>query len=66
MHCLAKVRYQANPAACQVVVHQDGTVLVKFEQAQRSITPGQAVVLYRDGWVLGGGTIQKSLVLQGK
>ena len=66
LHCLAKVRYQANPAACQVVVHQDGTVLVKFEQAQRSITPGQAVVLYRDGWVLGGGTIQKSLVLQGK
>ena len=28
-----------------------------FEEPQRGVTPGQALVLYRDGVVAGGGTI---------
>ena len=36
----------------------DGRIRVDFETPQRAITPGQAVVLYADGYVLGGGTIQ--------
>lgn len=32
-------------------------IRVDFETPQRAITPGQAVVLYADGYVLGGGTI---------
>ena len=38
-------------------VREDGTVEVLFDQPQRAITPGQAVVLYDGDTVLGGGTI---------
>jgi tRNA-specific 2-thiouridylase len=34
-----------------------GSIRVTFDQAQRAITPGQAVVLYDDDLLLGGGTI---------
>jgi tRNA-specific 2-thiouridylase len=32
-------------------------VAIRFEQPQRAITPGQALVLYDGDVVLGGGTI---------
>ena len=38
----------------------DGGLRVVFDQPQRAITPGQAVVLYDGDVVLGGGTIEKS------
>lgn len=53
----AKVRYrqQAQPAvACTL---PDGRVEVRFEAPQRAVTKGQAVVLYDQEKVLGGGTI---------
>ena len=36
----------------------DGRIRVVFQQAQRAITAGQAVVLYNGDEVLGGGTIE--------
>lgn len=39
----------------------DGTVKVVFDQPQRAITPGQAVVLYQGSLVVGGGTITQAL-----
>ena len=41
---------------CQAHVGED-EVLCTFEERQRAITPGQAVVFYDGEYVLGGGTI---------
>ncbi len=57
MECMGKIRYAHKGAACRVTELSDGRIEVKFEEKQRAITPGQAVVLYKDGYVLGGGTI---------
>ncbi|MGM9538366.1 MAG: aminomethyltransferase beta-barrel domain-containing protein [Candidatus Onthomonas sp.] len=34
-----------------------GLLRLDFDRPQRAVTPGQAVVLYDSGLVLGGGTI---------
>ena len=36
---------------------EDGKVRVTFDQPQRAITPGQAVVFYQGEYVAGGGII---------
>jgi len=53
----AKIRYKhvAQPAVAKVL--EDGRLLVKFDEPQRAITKGQAVVLYDDDKVVAGGTI---------
>ena len=43
--------------AATVTVLADGHVHLVFDEPQRAITPGQAVVLYDGDTVLGGGTI---------
>jgi len=54
----AKIRYRKKPARCEVV--RDGDKLrIVFQEAQESITPGQAVVLYAGDRVLGGGVIEE-------
>ena len=55
--CSAKTRYRHPEQPCQVTLREDGTVEVLFDQPQRAVTPGQAVVLYDGDTVLGGGTI---------
>ena len=53
---LAKVRYQARPAWGNIVYDGD-EIIVKFDEPQRAVTPGQAVVFYDGDEVLGGGTV---------
>ena len=57
MRVKAKIRYSHPGAEC--VIRQIGPDVVecKFDQPQRAITPGQAVVFYKDSYVVGGGTI---------
>lgn len=55
--CTAKIRYSQKPGACHVKMVGDDEMEVRFEDAQRAITPGQAVVLYDGELVIGGGTI---------
>ena len=53
----AKPRYRAKEAPAWAAAEEDGTVTVTFDEPQRALTPGQAVVLYDGENVVGGGTI---------
>ena len=53
----AKIRYNHRGAWCTVEKTKEDEILCTFEEPQRAITPGQAVVLYDGEYVLGGGTI---------
>lgn len=59
--CQAKIRYRHReaPAAVYITNGNDTTTEIKvvFDEPQRAITRGQAVVLYDGDVVLGGGTI---------
>ena len=51
-----KIRYKSPEVAA--TLHPNGNgALIRFRDAQRAITPGQAVVFYRGEEVLGGGRI---------
>jgi tRNA-specific 2-thiouridylase len=55
--CTAQTRYRQPDEPCIVTVHDDGTLAVQFERAQRAVTPGQSLVLYDDEVCLGGAVI---------
>lgn len=55
----AKIRYSARPADATISPMNDGNMKVVFDEPQRAITPGQAVVYYEGDFVVGGGTIIK-------
>ena len=57
----AKARYNQQPQPATVYPEENGMARVVFDQAQRALTPGQAVVLYDGEMVVGGGTITEVL-----
>lgn len=56
MDVTAKIRYKS-PEAKAVLYPQGLQARLVFEEPQRAVTPGQAVVFYRDDVLLGGGII---------
>lgn len=54
---LAKTRYKQKEQPCTISMNDDGSIKAVFENPQRAITPGQAVVFYDGDTVVGGGTI---------
>ena len=56
--CSAKIRYRQQDSACRLLSIDGDSAEVEFEQAQRAMTPGQALVFYQDELCLGGGTIE--------
>jgi len=55
---MARARYRAQEVPCSVVLDGDELVAT-FDEPQKAITPGQALVLYDGEYVLGGGTITR-------
>jgi tRNA-specific 2-thiouridylase len=54
----AKIRHKHQPAMATVERTGDDEVVAIFDEPQRSITPGQAVVFYDGDVVVGGGWIK--------
>ncbi len=55
--CEARCRHRQPLQPCRVEI-AGKTMRVEFDRPQRAITPGQSVVLYREGECLGGGIIR--------
>lgn len=57
MKASAKIRYSHKPSSCIISMHNEKIIRCEFEEPERAITPGQAVVFYDKDIVVGGGTI---------
>lgn len=57
MQVKAKIRYSAQEAEATIIPIDHDKVKVTFNENQRAITPGQAVVFYKEDIVVGGGII---------
>ena len=55
--CDAKIRYNGKASPAEVSITGD-EMTVTFDSAQRAASPGQSVVLYKDGRLLGGGIMK--------
>lgn len=58
MKVTAKIRYSHKGAPCVIREIGKDRVECRFEEPQRAITPGQAVVFYDGDYVVGGGVIE--------
>lgn len=57
--CEARIRSRHEEAPCQVTLFENNFIHVEFDEAQRAITPGQAIVFYEGDEVLGGAFIDR-------
>lgn len=61
IRCMAKARSRMIEQPATVYPEENGVCKVVFDEPQRAITTGQAVVLYDGDTVIGGGTITEVL-----
>ncbi len=54
----AKIRYNMPDRPATLVIEAEGRLRVRFEEPQRAVTPGQALVCYDGEVVVGGGVIE--------
>lgn len=57
--CTAKFRYRQEDVDVELDWQENGEILVKYPQGVKSVTPGQACVLYDGEICLGGGIIKE-------
>jgi tRNA-specific 2-thiouridylase len=58
LRVMGKARYRSAEVPCTVRQGDDGWT-VEFDEPQKALTPGQALVFYDGEYVLGGGTISR-------
>jgi tRNA-specific 2-thiouridylase len=58
VRAVAKIRYSHKGAPCTVHMLNEEVIECIFDEPVRAVTPGQAVVLYDDEYVIGGGIIR--------
>jgi tRNA-specific 2-thiouridylase len=58
--CSAKIRYNHTPQPARATLTSADHLRVDFTDPQSAITPGQAVVLYDNEILLGGGWIDRA------
>lgn len=61
LRCKAKARSRMTEQPATVYLEENGICRVVFDEPQRALTTGQAVVLYDGDLVIGGGTIREVL-----
>lgn len=61
LRVMAKTRSRQTEQPAWVYPEDNGFARVEFDEPQRAITPGQAVVIYDGDFVVGGGTITEVL-----
>jgi tRNA-specific 2-thiouridylase len=59
--CLAQIRARHQAVASIVEPLTDNRAVVRFEEPQPAVTPGQVVTIYRGDVVLGGGWIDRAI-----
>jgi len=57
----AKIRYRQEDQPCTVAATTEQRIVVRFDDPQRAITPGQSIVFYDDDTCLGGAVIEQAL-----
>ena len=60
----AKIRYNFHEKPAEIIPLDDDTVKIIFKEPQKAVTPGQAVVFYKDDIVVGGGIIKQRCDLE--
>jgi tRNA-specific 2-thiouridylase len=64
MRCMVKVRYRQSDQACAVMPEPGGRLIVRFDDAQRAVAPGQFAVFYEGDRCLGGAAIDRVMVAE--
>lgn len=57
----ARIRYNAPEVSAYLTYIEKGRIKLEFAEPQKSVTPGQSVVFYRDDVVLGGAVIDEPI-----
>ena len=56
----SKIRYRHDAVPSKVTLTDYGRAIVSFPKPQKAVTPGQAIVFYKDKTVMGGGWIKEA------
>ncbi len=59
IRCKARIRSRHEEASCRVTCFEANRIHVEFDEPQRAITPGQAIVFYEGDETFGGAFIDK-------